>query len=117
MDNFFNISANLFREAVIPSAVFLITIMVGYAIRKIIFLRLAKWTENTKTRVDGIIIAAVKGPFVVWFLILRVKEFVDQYLIKHEFIKRLHERYKKEGIIIPYPIRTIHYEQIQEKKE
>jgi len=50
-------------------------------------------------------------------VILRVKEFTDQYLIKHEFIKRLHERYKKEGIVIPYPIRTIHYEQIQEKKE
>jgi small-conductance mechanosensitive channel len=44
-------------------------------------------------------------------VILRAKEFVDQYLIKHEFIKRLHERYNKEGIIIPYPIRAINYEQ------
>ncbi len=44
-------------------------------------------------------------------VILRAKEFVDNYLIKHEFIKRLHERYKKEGIIIPYPIRAINYEQ------
>jgi len=50
-------------------------------------------------------------------VILRAKEFVDQYLIKHEFIKRLQERYKKEGIVIPYPIRTIHYEQVQEKRE
>jgi len=49
-------------------------------------------------------------------VILRAKEFADQYLIKHEFIKRLHERYKKENIIIPYPIRTIHYEQIQGKE-
>lgn len=44
-------------------------------------------------------------------VILRAKEFVDQYLIKHEFIKKLHERYKKEGIVIPYPIRAINYEQ------
>lgn len=44
-------------------------------------------------------------------VILRAKEFVDQYLIKHEFIKRLHERYAKEGIVIPYPIRAINYEQ------
>lgn len=42
---------------------------------------------------------------------LRVKEFTDQYLVKHEFIKRLHERYAKEGIVIPYPIRAINYEQ------
>lgn len=40
-------------------------------------------------------------------VILRGKEFVDQHLIKHEFIKYLHERYKKENITIPYPIRTL----------
>ncbi|MFH1478787.1 MAG: mechanosensitive ion channel domain-containing protein [Candidatus Omnitrophota bacterium] len=44
-------------------------------------------------------------------VILRAKEFVDNYLIKHEFIKRLHERYKKEAIVIPYPIRAINYGQ------
>lgn len=52
------------------------------------------------------------GDFSINFtVILRAKEFVDQYLIKHEFIQRLHERYKKEGIIIPYPIRAINYQQ------
>ncbi|MDD5044566.1 MAG: mechanosensitive ion channel family protein [Candidatus Omnitrophica bacterium] len=52
------------------------------------------------------------GDFSINFtVILRAKEFVDQYLIKHEFIKRLHERYKKEGIIIPYPIRAVNYDQ------
>jgi small-conductance mechanosensitive channel len=44
-------------------------------------------------------------------VILRAKEFVDQYLIKHEFVKRLHKRYIQEGIDIPYPIRAINYEQ------
>jgi len=52
------------------------------------------------------------GDFSIQFtVILRAEEFVDQYLIKHEFIKRLQERYAKEGIIIPYPIRAINYEQ------
>jgi small-conductance mechanosensitive channel len=41
-------------------------------------------------------------------VILRGGEFVNQYIIKHEFIKRLHRRYKQEGIVIPFPIRTIH---------
>lgn len=40
-------------------------------------------------------------------VILRGKTFVDQYLIKHEFIKRLHKRYGREGIVIPFPIRTV----------
>lgn len=52
------------------------------------------------------------GDFSINFtVILRAREFVDQYLIKHEFIKRLHERYAKEDIVIPYPIRAINYEQ------
>ncbi|MFH0809784.1 MAG: mechanosensitive ion channel family protein, partial [Pseudomonadota bacterium] len=34
---------------------------------------------------------------------LRVRGFADQALIRHEFIKALHERYRDEGIVIPYP--------------
>jgi small-conductance mechanosensitive channel len=40
-------------------------------------------------------------------VILRAREFVDQYLIKHEFVMRLHDRYAREGITIPFPIRTL----------
>ena len=40
-------------------------------------------------------------------VILRGAEFVDQYLITHEFIKRLHARFAADGIIIPFPIRTL----------
>lgn len=41
-------------------------------------------------------------------VILRVRTFVDQFLLKHEFIKRLHARYGQEGIEIPFPIRTVY---------
>ncbi len=52
------------------------------------------------------------GDFSIGFtVILRAKEFTDQYLIKHEFVKRLQARYALEGIVIPYPIRAINYEQ------
>jgi small-conductance mechanosensitive channel len=40
-------------------------------------------------------------------VILRAQEFVNGYLIKHEFVKRLHKRFKQEGIVIPFPIRTL----------
>ena len=39
--------------------------------------------------------------------ILRAREYVDQYAVKHEFIKRLHRRFDREGIVIPFPIRTL----------
>ncbi len=52
------------------------------------------------------------GDFSINFtVILRAKEFVDNYLVKHEFIKRLHKRYQKEGIVIPFPIHAINYSQ------
>jgi small-conductance mechanosensitive channel len=41
-------------------------------------------------------------------VILRAKEYVDKYLITHEFIKRLHRRYRLENIEIPFPIRTVY---------
>ncbi|MGY1578956.1 mechanosensitive ion channel family protein [Streptomyces sp. MN13] len=40
-------------------------------------------------------------------VILGVGEFSDQYRIKHEFIKRLHRRYRAEGISIPAPTRSV----------
>ncbi|MBK8611026.1 MAG: mechanosensitive ion channel family protein [Chitinophagaceae bacterium] len=39
--------------------------------------------------------------------ILRVSDYSAQFLVKSEFIKRLHQRYNKEGINIPFPIRTV----------
>jgi small-conductance mechanosensitive channel len=38
---------------------------------------------------------------------LRTREFTDQYLVVHEFIKRLHRRYRAEDIEIPFPTRTL----------
>ncbi len=41
-------------------------------------------------------------------VILRVRSFVDQYLVKHEFVKALHEAYRKNKIEIPFPQRDVH---------
>ncbi len=44
-------------------------------------------------------------------VILGVGEFSDQYRVKHEFIKRLHRRYREEGISIPAPTRQVALQQ------
>lgn len=44
-------------------------------------------------------------------VILGVGEFSDQYRIKHEFIKRLHRRFREEGIRIPAPARNVTLQQ------
>jgi small-conductance mechanosensitive channel len=40
-------------------------------------------------------------------VILRVREFTDQYPVKHEFFRRLHERYRQEGIKFAVPPRAV----------
>jgi len=50
-------------------------------------------------------------------IILRVEKFVDKYLVTHEFMKMLKERFDKEGIEISWPIRKIYYGEEKEKKK
>lgn len=46
---------------------------------------------------------------VKFSVILRVQEYVDQYLVTHEFMKRLSKRYSRENIEISYPSRNIYH--------
>ena len=41
-------------------------------------------------------------------LVCQVREFADQYPVQHELRKRIFKRFKKEGIEIPYPHRTVY---------
>lgn len=82
-----------------------------------------EYVERVTTEVARDVLQAVDGgkkdfePFVRYHtfgdssigftVILRAEEFVSGYLIKHEFVKRLHKRFGEEGIVIPFPIRTL----------
>lgn len=44
-------------------------------------------------------------------VVLRAARYVDRYLVKHEFITRLHKRYAAERIVIPFPIRALNSDQ------
>jgi small-conductance mechanosensitive channel len=47
-------------------------------------------------------------------LICQVKEFTDQYLAQHELRKRIFNRFREEGIEIPFPHRTVY---LREEKQ
>lgn len=44
-------------------------------------------------------------------VVMRAATFADQFLVRHEFIKRLSIRFAAEGIVIPYPIRALNTDQ------
>jgi small-conductance mechanosensitive channel len=40
---------------------------------------------------------------------LRARDFTGTAEVRHEFVKRLQARFRQEGIIIPYPVRTLDF--------
>jgi small-conductance mechanosensitive channel len=42
-----------------------------------------------------------------FYVNIRMTEYDRQFRIVHEYIKRLHKRFNEEGIVIPFPIRTL----------
>jgi small-conductance mechanosensitive channel len=48
------------------------------------------------------------GSSINFRTVLAVEEFFSNYMITHEFVKRLHKRYDEEGIVIPFHMRTLH---------
>jgi len=51
---------------------------------------------------------AFGGSSIDFTVYLHCAEYADNYLVKHEFIKRLHRRYNAEGIDIPFPTQTVY---------
>jgi small-conductance mechanosensitive channel len=49
------------------------------------------------------------GPSNVNFgVVLRINQYLSKYDVRNAFMKRLHARYRDEGIEISWPIRKIH---------
>jgi len=48
-------------------------------------------------------------------IICQVEQYFDQYLVQHELRKKIFARFRKEGIEIPFPIRTVYLK--REKEE
>lgn len=57
------------------------------------------------------------GDFSLNFtLICQVREFTDQFLAQHELRKRILKRFRKEGIEIPFPSRTVYTQPLDGKE-
>lgn len=47
------------------------------------------------------------GYFAVTMTVyLRIREYFDHLIVRHEFIKRLHKRFREEQVDLPFPIKT-----------
>jgi small-conductance mechanosensitive channel len=72
MEHILNESVKRIIELSMPGIVFLLVVLAGFILRKILFARLKKWAENTQTQLDDIVIASTKGPFMIWCVMLGI---------------------------------------------
>jgi len=72
MNQYMPFITDFLSEVGTPLSALIITIITGYIIRKIVFIRLSRWSRSTKTEIDDIIIGALKGPIIIWFLMLGI---------------------------------------------
>jgi small-conductance mechanosensitive channel len=55
-----------------PVTIFVVIVILGFAIRSHLFATLDRWAAKSKGHFDDALIAALRGPFMLWVLILAV---------------------------------------------
>jgi small-conductance mechanosensitive channel len=58
------------QALVTPLAILVVVVSAGWFVRRIVFRMLEKWAARSRTSLDDYVIQALRGPFMVWMLIL-----------------------------------------------
>jgi small-conductance mechanosensitive channel len=56
-----------------PVVVIVLILALGFLVRRLIFSALARWAQKTSGQWDDIIVRAVRGPFIIWVLMLAIQ--------------------------------------------
>ena len=70
MEKFWQFLVHEWWKVVVPLGVFLLCLVAGFIIRRILFKALRRWAERTGSQADRIIEEALRGPIIIWALIL-----------------------------------------------
>lgn len=60
------------QELVRPTVLFISVLVAGWFFHRVLFKRLRRWAASTRTRIDDILIDSLRGPFLLWILILAI---------------------------------------------
>src|SRR5215831_1396692 len=58
------------RSLVLPISVAGITLLLGFSVRNSVFRRLRRWTTASSSKFDEVVIEGIRGPFMIWVLML-----------------------------------------------
>ena len=60
------------KELILPLVVFALVMALGYVARRLLLRALATWNAKTQSRTGLILADSVRGPVLIWILILAV---------------------------------------------
>jgi uncharacterized BrkB/YihY/UPF0761 family membrane protein len=60
------------RQLLAPALVITVTLIIGLVARRLIFAALTRWARKTTSQMDDIIVGAIRGPFLIWVLMLSI---------------------------------------------
>ena len=57
---------------VVPLGVFAVTVLAGWGCKRLLFRGLRGWVARTKSQAGALLVEALRGPFMIWVLILAI---------------------------------------------
>jgi small-conductance mechanosensitive channel len=57
------------EEFLYPALVFSIILAIGFAVRKLLTRIIRHWAERTETKLDDVILGAIRSPIILWFFV------------------------------------------------
>jgi small-conductance mechanosensitive channel len=56
----------------VPLLVFCVTLVLGFLVRRLLFSALERWARKTARQIDDLIVRSIRGPFMIWVLMLAI---------------------------------------------
>jgi small-conductance mechanosensitive channel len=69
---YFELVRNYGSQLLAPALIILITLALGFLVRRLLFGALTRWAQKTSGQIDDIMVRAIKGPFLIWVLMLSI---------------------------------------------
>lgn len=70
MSPFWNSLSRHWPALVVPATVFFAVMILGWFVRGFLFRVLEKWTAKSRAKLDDLLVQALRGPFMLWAMIL-----------------------------------------------
>ncbi len=85
---------DVFEQYFLAVLVLLVSVVIGLAIRQTLKYLLKRWAERTETKIDDVVINAVKNPIIIWFLLAGIYGALDFVSIPANILQ-----YVEKGIL------------------